>query len=87
MIARKDLKIILTWDSILAILLLAADIVAIGVGKKCPSGSAGGWCDWYNGAIASACITSVCCMLAVWWDVSALRASAKGPRPGLAGAV
>ncbi|KDN50841.1 hypothetical protein K437DRAFT_221804 [Tilletiaria anomala UBC 951] len=81
-VERKFLKVLLAWDIILMLLWIAADVMTIFVGKKCPSGSSNGWCDWYNGAIACSCISTVVFLLAIWWDISDLRASSKGPRPG-----
>ncbi len=81
-LARRSVKLFLIWDIILLLLWLGAVALAFALGKRCPSGSSGGWCDWYNGTIASACVTAVTCLAALWWDVSDLRSSAKGPRPG-----
>ena len=79
-IARKSLKWDCAWDVVLCLLWGAAAVMALGVGKKCPSGSAEGWCNLYNGAIACAIIAALLGLLAIYCDVVALRASKSPPK-------
>lgn len=78
--ARKSLKWDCAWDVVLCLLWGAAAVMALGVGKKCPSGTAEGWCSMYNGAIASAIIATLLWIVAIYCDIVALRASKAPPK-------
>ncbi len=68
------------WDVVLCILWGAAAVMALGVGKKCPAGSAEGWCSLYNGAIACAVVATLLGLMAIFVDVTGLRASSVPPK-------
>lgn len=72
-VARKSLKVNTVWDCILAVLWIAADVLALAIGKKCPPGSSGGWCDLYNGAIACGVIIVVVFCASIYFDFRDLR--------------
>lgn len=79
-VARTSLKWDCAWDVVLCLLWGAAAVLALGVGKKCPSGSAEGWCNLYNGAIAASIVATLLFMVAIYCDVVALRASKSPPK-------
>ncbi|CDW97573.1 hypothetical protein [Sporisorium scitamineum] len=79
-LARTSLKWDCGWDVLLCLLWGAAAVMALGVGKKCPSGSAEGWCNLYNGAIACSVVATLLFMVAIYCDVVGLRASRSPPK-------
>lgn len=79
-VARTSLKWDCAWDIVLCLMWGAAAVMALGVGKKCPSGSAEGWCNLYNGAIACAVVGTVLGLVAIYCDVVGLRASKLPPK-------
>jgi hypothetical protein len=81
MIARKQVKLITVWDAILCVMWVAASIVALGLGKSCPTGAGNGWCNYYNGAISCGVILAVLLVVALYFDYRDLQVSKKPPRP------
>ncbi|KAJ1601057.1 hypothetical protein NDA14_006562 [Ustilago hordei] len=79
-VARTSLKWHSAWDCVLCLMWGAASLMALGVGKKCPSGTAEGWCNLYNGAIACAVIATVLWLVAIYCDVVGLRVSKMPPK-------
>ncbi|SPC60959.1 uncharacterized protein UHOD_01681 [Ustilago sp. UG-2017b] len=79
-VARTSLKWHCAWDCVLCLMWGAASLMALGVGKKCPSGTAEGWCNLYNGAIACAVIATVLWLVAIYCDVVGLRVSKVPPK-------
>ncbi|KAJ1034318.1 hypothetical protein NDA18_001180 [Ustilago nuda] len=79
-VARTSLKWHSAWDCVLCLMWGAASLMALVVGKKCPSGTAEGWCNLYNGAIACAVIATVLWLVAIYCDVVGLRASKMPPK-------
>ncbi|SPO21768.1 uncharacterized protein UTRI_01256_B [Ustilago trichophora] len=79
-VARSSLKWDCAWDVVLCLLWGAAAVLTLGVGKKCPSGSAEGWCNLYNGAIACSIVATLLFMVAIYCDVVGLRASKSPPK-------
>ncbi|KAJ1032615.1 hypothetical protein NDA16_000638 [Ustilago loliicola] len=79
-VARTSLKWDCAWDVVLCLMWAAAAVMALGVGKKCPSGTAEGWCNLYNGAIACAVVATVLGLVAIYCDVVGLRASKMPPK-------
>ena len=80
-LARSKVKLLLTWDIILCILWIACEIVCLGLGKKCPAGSSGGWCDFYNAAIACGFILVTLLVGAIYLDYRDLKVSQNAPKP------
>ena len=78
-LARKSLKWDCGWDVVLCLLWGAAAVMALAVGRKCPAGTAEGWCNLYNGAIACSVIATLLFLVAIWCDIVALRASKAPP--------
>jgi len=79
--ARKFVKVITVWDTVLFLIWGAAAILTLAVGKTCPPGSSKGWCDLYNGAIASSVLGAVLALIAVYFDAQDLKISKKSPKP------
>ncbi|PWZ03112.1 hypothetical protein BCV70DRAFT_11869 [Testicularia cyperi] len=78
--ARSSLKWDCGWDVVLCLLWGAAAVMALGVGKSCPAGTAEGWCNLYNGAIACAVIAVVVFIAAIYCDIVGLKASKNPPK-------
>ena len=78
--ARSSLKWDCGWDVVLCLLWGAAAILALGIGKSCPAGTAQGWCNFYNGAVACAVIATVVFIVAIYCDVVGLKASSAPPK-------
>lgn len=79
-LARTSLKWDCGWDVVLCLLWGTAAVMALGVGKKCPSGTAEGWCNLYNGAIACSVVATLLFLVAIYCDVVGLRASRAPPK-------
>ncbi|SJX61189.1 uncharacterized protein SRS1_12411 [Sporisorium reilianum f. sp. reilianum] len=79
-VARTSLKWDCGWDVVLCLLWGTAAVMALGVGKKCPSGTAEGWCNLYNGAIACSVVATLLFLVAIYCDVVGLRASKALPQ-------
>ena len=79
-VARSSLRWDCGWDVVLCLLWGAAAVMALIVGKKCPSGTAEGWCNLYNGAIACSVVATVLFLVAIYCDVVGLRASRAPPK-------
>ncbi|UZJ53195.1 hypothetical protein CBS101457_002515 [Exobasidium rhododendri] len=78
-LARSKVKLFTTWDIILCILWIACDVVSLGLGKKCNVG--GGWCAFYNAAIACGVTVVVFLLGAIYFDYRDLKTSRQAPRP------
>ncbi|ETS61041.1 hypothetical protein PaG_04979 [Moesziomyces aphidis] len=79
-VARTSLKWDCAWDVVMCLLWGAAAVMALGVGKKCPSGTAEGWCTLYNSAIACAIVAALVGLVAIYCDIVGLRASRAPPK-------
>ncbi|TKY85079.1 hypothetical protein EX895_006159 [Sporisorium graminicola] len=79
-VARTSLKWDCGWDVVLCLLWGAAAVMSLGVGKKCPSGTAEGWCNLYNGAIACSVVATLLFLVAIYCDVVGLRSSSAPPK-------
>lgn len=78
-LARSKVKLLTTWDAILCVLWIACDIVSLGLGKKCAT--SGGWCEFYNAAIACGVILVVFLLGALYLDYRDLKVSQQAPKP------
>lgn len=78
-VARKALRLECVCDVALCLLWAAAAVFALGFGTSCPAGTAQGWCDLYNGAIACAVLAAVACFVAIYCDAVRLKASRREP--------
>lgn len=78
-VARKALKWDCLWDVLLCLLWTATAVFVLGFGKSCPAGSAQGWCDLYNGAIACAVMAVIACTAGIYCDIVRLRVSRSAP--------
>jgi len=64
----------LVWfDGVLGVLWLAEVVWAVGFSPACPPGTANGFCDGYNGALASGVFLALACFIAVYLGVRDLR--------------
>ncbi|PWN39167.1 hypothetical protein IE81DRAFT_43384 [Ceraceosorus guamensis] len=79
-IARSSFKVFLVWDILLCIVWIAVLIVVIALGKKCPPGTAKGWCDAFNGNIAAGAIFAAVTILAIYLDWRTLAVSKHPPK-------
>lgn len=78
-IVRRALKWECACDVALCTLWTAAAVFAIGFGKTCPAGTAEGWCDLYNGAVACTVLAFISCLVAIYCDAVRLKASRRAP--------
>ncbi|KZP12549.1 hypothetical protein FIBSPDRAFT_961256 [Athelia psychrophila] len=77
--ARRTLKFTMFFD-VVCMVLWGAEFVLILMGKRCPSGSFGGWCNAYNVASACACLMCAASAVSILFDVKDLDASKVSPR-------
>jgi len=77
--ARKQLKIGMTFD-VIACILWGIVFVVILMGKRCPVGGYGGWCDAYNVGTAAACLLCLTFAFSIFFDIKDLHASKASPR-------
>jgi hypothetical protein len=82
-VARATVKLQTTWDAVLLVLWIGAVVVALGMGKKCPAGSSGGWCDFYNAAIACGVLVAATLVVLLYFDYRDLRISRTPPKAPL----
>jgi hypothetical protein len=78
-LARRELKVVAIWDVVLCLLWIACDVICLGLGKKCTI--SGGWCEFYNAAIASGVIVVAVLLGTIYLDYRDLKVSRLSPKP------
>lgn len=78
--ARSFQKQLIAFDIVMVLAWAGAFIYATFIGKNCPPGQFGGWCDAYNLTLAGACLLAVFFSLSAFFDIRDLRMSAQNPR-------
>jgi len=77
--ARRLIKWHMFADVVL-MLLWGAEFVYIMIGKRCPPGGFGGWCNAYNVASAAACLLAFAFGFGIYYDIRDLSLSKVSPR-------